>query len=180
MDLSPDIDELVLLKRRQREKWLASKDDGEGESDKEKKPIYAQDLKLGQPTLLSTTERFRTNFDMPTGHYDSSELDYTNNNPQRIFDPTPTDAFKHTMNKFKNRKEAVPLAEGSIHFMNLPLLCKYVSDNGSILGRRATGLSGKDQRKVARAIKRARAVGIIPYVGGWSVEYGSGGGEVEM
>jgi len=45
---------------------------------------------------------------------------------------------------------------------------RFVTDNGSIKSRVHTGLNGKDQRKVARAIKRARAVGIIPFVGGVS------------
>jgi small subunit ribosomal protein S18 len=40
----------------------------------------------------------------------------------------------------------------------------FVSDKGKILGRRTTGVCAKHQRKLARAIKQARNMGIIPYV----------------
>jgi len=161
LDLSPDHEELVSLQRRK----LSEENDGEEVSD--------DDIELNPPPLVSTTKFNRTVFDAPYGTYDSSALDYTNNKSVSSFAPTPTDHFKHKMNKFQSRKHATPLPKDSIHFMNLPLLKRFVSPNGSILGRSQTGLNGTDQRKVARAIKRARAVGIIPFIGGWEVEYGS-------
>ena len=40
-----------------------------------------------------------------------------------------------------------------------------VSANGKIIPRRVTGTSAKYQRQLAVAIKRARQMGLLPYVG---------------
>ena len=43
-------------------------------------------------------------------------------------------------------------------------LKKFLNEQGKILPRRITGTSLKYQRKVAKAIKRARHIAILPYV----------------
>lgn len=45
-------------------------------------------------------------------------------------------------------------------------LRKYVSDRGKIRGRRVTGLCPQCQRQVAVAVKNAREMALLPYVGG--------------
>ena len=45
-------------------------------------------------------------------------------------------------------------------------LRKYVSDRGKIRSRRVTGLCPKHQRDVAVAVKNAREMALLPYVGG--------------
>jgi small subunit ribosomal protein S18 len=42
-------------------------------------------------------------------------------------------------------------------------LRRFLSPNGKIQGRKKTGLSAKDQRRVNQAIKRARYMGLLPY-----------------
>ncbi len=42
-------------------------------------------------------------------------------------------------------------------------LRRMMSPNGKILGRKRTGLSAADQRKLAQAIKRARYMSLLPY-----------------
>lgn len=44
-------------------------------------------------------------------------------------------------------------------------LIKLVNEQGKILPRRLTGTSAKYQRRVNKAIKRARHIAILPYVG---------------
>lgn len=44
-------------------------------------------------------------------------------------------------------------------YKNFRLLTHFVSDMGKILPRQQTGVSAKNQRKLAKAIKRARAMG---------------------
>ena len=44
-------------------------------------------------------------------------------------------------------------------------LLKFINEQGKILPRRLTGTSLKYQRKVSVAIKRARHLAILPYVG---------------
>lgn len=42
-------------------------------------------------------------------------------------------------------------------------LAPFIAPGGKILPRRITGLSAKQQRALARAIKRARHIGVLPY-----------------
>ena len=44
------------------------------------------------------------------------------------------------------------------------LLRPFISDRGRILSRRRTGTCAKHQRQLARAIKRARFLGLLPFV----------------
>ena len=52
-----------------------------------------------------------------------------------------------------------------IDFKDPNFLMKFVNEQGKILPRRLTGTSLKFQRKVSKAIKRARHLAIIPYGG---------------
>lgn len=51
-----------------------------------------------------------------------------------------------------------------VDYKDLELLERYISDKGKILPRRATGTCAKHQRAVAGAIKRARIMGLLPFV----------------
>ena len=51
-----------------------------------------------------------------------------------------------------------------IDYKDPNFLLKFVNEQGKILPRRITGTSVKYQRKVARAIKRARHLALMPYV----------------
>lgn len=51
-----------------------------------------------------------------------------------------------------------------VDYKNVDLLKRFISERGKILPRRVTGTSAKNQRKVANAIKRARIMGLLPFV----------------
>ena len=51
-----------------------------------------------------------------------------------------------------------------IDYKNVPLLQRFVTERGKIRSRRVTGLSRRDQSRMARAVKRARELGLLPYV----------------
>lgn len=51
-----------------------------------------------------------------------------------------------------------------IDYKDPNFLLKFVNEQGKILPRRITGTSVKYQRKVAKAIKRARHLALMPYV----------------
>ena len=42
---------------------------------------------------------------------------------------------------------------------------KFLNEQGKILPRRLTGTSQKYQRRVTQAVKRARHIALLPYVG---------------
>ena len=63
------------------------------------------------------------------------------------------------------RKKSSPLNVGEIvDYKDVRKLQRFLTERGKILPRRATGLTAKQQRQVARAIKRARQIALLPYV----------------
>jgi len=62
------------------------------------------------------------------------------------------------------RKKSNPLKGKKIDYKDKNLLERYVSERGKIVPSRISGASQKDQRALARAIKRARHIGLIPFV----------------
>ncbi len=52
-----------------------------------------------------------------------------------------------------------------IDYKDANFLLKFVNEQGKILPRRITGTSLKYQRKVSQAVKRARHLALMPYVG---------------
>lgn len=52
-----------------------------------------------------------------------------------------------------------------IDYKDADFLIKFVNEQGKLLPRRLTGTSLKFQRKVAIAVKRARHLALMPYVG---------------
>jgi small subunit ribosomal protein S18 len=57
------------------------------------------------------------------------------------------------------------LAPGEVlDYKDARRLQRFLTERGKILPRRATGLTAKQQRQVARAIKRARQIALLPYV----------------
>jgi len=50
-----------------------------------------------------------------------------------------------------------------IDYKNFDLLRRYVTEDGKIRPRRQTGTCAKHQRELARAIKRARHIALLPY-----------------
>ena len=51
-----------------------------------------------------------------------------------------------------------------IDYKDIELLKRFISERGKILPRRVTGTGAKNQRKITVAIKRARIMGLLPFV----------------
>ena len=56
--------------------------------------------------------------------------------------------------------------DGKVDWKDSGFLRKFMSDRGKIRGHRVTGLCPQHQREVAVAIKNAREMALLPYVGG--------------
>ena len=52
-----------------------------------------------------------------------------------------------------------------IDYKNVELLRRYIDETGKIRPRRQTGTCAKHQRSVAKAIKNARHIALLPFVG---------------
>lgn len=51
-----------------------------------------------------------------------------------------------------------------IDYKDVDLLKRFLAPNARILGKRRTGVTAKNQRKLAQAVKRARFMGLFPFV----------------
>lgn len=70
---------------------------------------------------------------------------------------------KRTTAPPKKRKR-VQIADDQIRYTNVEGLKRFLSDRGKIRSRRMTGLSRRQQALAAREIKRAREMGLLPFV----------------
>ena len=68
---------------------------------------------------------------------------------------------------FFRRKKSCPftgVGAPVIDYKDVKLLSRYISERGKIVPSRITAVSAKKQRDLAQAIKRARVLGLLPYV----------------
>jgi small subunit ribosomal protein S18 len=68
---------------------------------------------------------------------------------------------------FFRRQKSCPFSSPDapkIDFKDVKLLLRFVSERGKIVPRRITAVSSKKQRELARAIKRARNLALLPFV----------------
>jgi len=67
------------------------------------------------------------------------------------------------MNKSRGQRHFSNKGAANIDYKNVDTLKTFITDSGRIIPSRLTGTKIFDQRKVARAIKRARFLALIPY-----------------
>ncbi len=64
----------------------------------------------------------------------------------------------------KNQKISPISINQKIDYKDIDLLSLFLTEQGKILPRRATGVTVRQQRKLTKAIKRARIVSLLPFV----------------
>ncbi len=68
---------------------------------------------------------------------------------------------------FHRRRKTCPFSSDAapvIDYKDVKLLQRFTSERGKIVPSRITAVSARKQRELARAIKRARFLGLIPYL----------------
>ena len=68
---------------------------------------------------------------------------------------------------FHRRRKTCPFSGANaprIDYKDVKLLQRYISERGKIVPSRITAVSAKKQRELAQAIKRARFLGLLPYL----------------
>ncbi len=81
------------------------------------------------------------------------------NNEIRFLAPPAAEAQKKKYCRFKK------MGIRYIDYKDPVFLLKFVNEQGKLFPRRLTGTSLKFQRKVGQAVKRARHIALMPYVG---------------
>lgn len=69
---------------------------------------------------------------------------------------------------FMRRRKTCPFSGENapkIDYKDPKLLQRFISERGKIVPARISAVSHKKQRELARAIKRARFLALLPYVG---------------
>ena len=71
---------------------------------------------------------------------------------------------KAVVRKQKKKQNTLKAAKiDVVDYKDTALLRKFISDRGKIRARRVTGVSVQEQRAIARAVKNAREMALLPY-----------------
>jgi len=66
---------------------------------------------------------------------------------------------------YPRKKKICQMCAGrSVDYKDVPIILKYINEKGRILPKRMTGACAKHQRYIAMQVKRARFMGLIPFV----------------
>ena len=67
---------------------------------------------------------------------------------------------------FQKKRKSCPFtgSKTKIDYKDVKTLSKFVSERGKIIPSRISAVSAKKQRELSKAIKRARYIGLMPYV----------------
>jgi len=84
--------------------------------------------------------------------------------PEDLSPNTPVDYSKM---REDNKLKGCPLGGRKgpkIDWTNVQLLSRFISEGGKILPKRKTNVCSKKQRELARSVKRARQMNLLPYL----------------
>ena len=66
---------------------------------------------------------------------------------------------------YPRKKKICQMCAGrSVDYKDVPIILKYINEKGRILPKRMTGACAKHQRYISMQVKRARFMGLIPFV----------------
>ncbi|KAF4406887.1 MULTISPECIES: 30S ribosomal protein S18 [Streptomyces] len=71
------------------------------------------------------------------------------------------DTARRTVKRRVNPLDAAGITY--VDYKNTELLRKFISDRGKIRSRRVTHVTRRQQRQIARAVKNAREMALLPY-----------------
>lgn len=74
------------------------------------------------------------------------------------------EAFGDKMPRRYQRRRPRQVVPDYVDWKDVDLLRQFIPERGKIMPRRISGITAKDQRRIAQAIKRARSMAMLPYV----------------
>ena len=82
----------------------------------------------------------------------------------RDIDPNIGDEFGEKMPRRFQRRRPRNVVPDYVDWTDTDYLRQSIPERGKIMPRRISGISAKDQRRIAKAIKRARSMALLPFV----------------
>lgn len=79
--------------------------------------------------------------------------------------PLPTTGRRRRLPERMRPRKYTRINVEEIDYKDLATLRRFISDRGKIRSRRVTGLSRRHQQQLGLAVKRAREIALLPYVG---------------
>lgn len=80
-----------------------------------------------------------------------------------FFEQDDEPRFERMPRRFQRRRQN-QIVPDYIDWKDVDYLRRFIPERGKIMPRRISGVSAKDQRRIAKAIKRARAMALLPFV----------------
>ncbi|HMO80436.1 MAG TPA: 30S ribosomal protein S18 [Pyrinomonadaceae bacterium] len=74
------------------------------------------------------------------------------------------DSFGDKMPRRYQRRRPRHMVPDYVDWKDVEYLRQFIPERGKIMPRRISGVTAKDQRRIARAIKRARTMAMLPFV----------------
>lgn len=74
------------------------------------------------------------------------------------------EGFNDKMPRRYQRRRPRQVVPDYIDWKDVEYLRHFIPERGKIMPRRISGISAKDQRRLAQAIKRARTMALLPFV----------------
>lgn len=77
---------------------------------------------------------------------------------------TGDEQFSDKMPRRYQRRRPRQVVPDYVDWKDVDFLRQFIPERGKIMPRRISGISAKDQRRIATAIKRARSMALLPFV----------------
>ena len=77
---------------------------------------------------------------------------------------TSDEQFSDKMPRRYQRRRPRNVVPDYVDWKDVDFLRNFIPERGKIMPRRISGISAKDQRRIAKAIKRARSMAMLPFV----------------
>jgi small subunit ribosomal protein S18 len=91
------------------------------------------------------------------------EIDEIDNDDDDQDDEPRQRSERKPQRRYQRRRQTMFIPD-YIDWKDVDYLSRFIPERGKILPRRISGVSAKDQRRLAKAIKRARTMALLPYV----------------
>ena len=85
-------------------------------------------------------------------------------NDFEIRDGVNEEGFNDKMPRRYQRRRPRHVVPDYVDWRDVDYLRQFIPERGKILPRRISGITAKDQRRIATAIKRARTMALLPFV----------------